>query len=412
MLVYSNLFPSLVGDIFCRGVQHICVSRSILSTASMIADHRLQRPMDRSKVQYITTIQLIQSAIREERVDEGLAIAVFLIAWGDAISSRFESCRKHIRGFYLVLQQIDKNRQTLNSALQADPPGGPRQLRVSRLIMLIWRIAVRADWIMSFYSGKPPVLPSIPAAEELNLPWVIMSTSGDAVEWAMASFALDNLSHKACRYGSQICTIWGKKDYTPDTQRNIRSLARILDVEVQDWRNHPIIQRAESIEKAAQLSFNMSSSDAHSFAAQTFLHHPRLLIINHFYANTLMFWHAISIYVSLMQDPEISATQLSPARVDHAIEICRTLAALQDVTRLSPSVYFPMFCAQIGFGGRHRLPGETDWVVRKCAELATLYPHMRESMKVYESLLDVKGNFWVELGKALRRLGWWWTDSE
>jgi hypothetical protein len=89
MLVYSNLFPSLVGDIFCGGVQHTCVSRSILSTASMIADHRLQRPMDRCKVQYITTIQLIQSAIREERVDESLAIAVFLIAWGDAISSRF-----------------------------------------------------------------------------------------------------------------------------------------------------------------------------------------------------------------------------------------------------------------------------------------------------------------------------------
>ena len=40
------------------------------------------------------------------QIDESLAIAVFLLAQINALRAEFESARKHLRGLYLVLQQM------------------------------------------------------------------------------------------------------------------------------------------------------------------------------------------------------------------------------------------------------------------------------------------------------------------
>jgi len=73
----------------------------------MLADYRLMRPMDRFYRKYILTIQLIQKALDEMRIDEGLAISVFFLAWSDAISCRFESSRKHLNGFYRLVVKLE-----------------------------------------------------------------------------------------------------------------------------------------------------------------------------------------------------------------------------------------------------------------------------------------------------------------
>jgi hypothetical protein len=76
----------------------------------MLADYRLMRPMDRFYRKYVLTIQLIQKALDEMRIDEGLAISVFFLAWSDAISCRFESSRKHLNGFYRLVVNLDEQR--------------------------------------------------------------------------------------------------------------------------------------------------------------------------------------------------------------------------------------------------------------------------------------------------------------
>src|SRR5262249_43928907 len=99
LLPYTALFPTAVGDIFARGAEHPCVRYSVISVASRVVDHRLRRPLDRFQSNYIITLQLIQKALQNLVIDEGLAIAVFLLSWIDVVRSNFDATRKHLKGF-------------------------------------------------------------------------------------------------------------------------------------------------------------------------------------------------------------------------------------------------------------------------------------------------------------------------
>src|SRR6202035_2211704 len=81
ILVYANLFPKIITDIFSRSIPHRCLRQSVLSISSWVADHRLSRPSYRFQVQYISTLQSIQKSLEKMDIDEGTAIAVFLLLY-------------------------------------------------------------------------------------------------------------------------------------------------------------------------------------------------------------------------------------------------------------------------------------------------------------------------------------------
>jgi len=145
----------------------------------------------------------------------------------------------------------------------------------------------------------------------------------------------------------------------------------------------------------------------------TFLCYPRLIVVNPFYAVHLNTWRALSIYVSLMRDPSIISTLYFSERLDQAIEICRSLAALEnDPSNRWAGKYFAMLFAKLGFGGRRYSREELDWLLECCAEWGKLFPLAWESVQAFEGLWDAHDNFWIAMNGVISRLGEWWTDRD
>jgi len=391
--------------------------------------------MDRFHRKYILTIQLIQQAIDEMEIDEGLAISVFLLAWSDAIRCRYESCRKHINGFYRVLIKIDEQNRsssttspyespTTNTDIRDSPNEIPTtspeertpRVTLSPLLLLLWKIAVRLDWNMSFWSGKPPMMPLSISDETQTRAWVQVLTSGEAVDWALAGFALDENAHRACFYGSQITALYGRTAPLGPSQQareKVSQIAKLLANQLSLWKRRPVIERAELLEEELQ-SQSRSTPSTQLSSEEIFLSYPPMFIKSPYYVNLLNIWRALTIYISLMRDPLILSPRYFSERLDHAIDICRTLAGLHnDPSHKSASKYFSIFFAKIGFGGRKHSQLEVAWLLKECEEWARLFPRIWESVSMFRSVWEADSdNFWIAMDGVVQRLGDWWTDNE
>jgi hypothetical protein len=336
--------------------------------------------MDRFQRQYIMALQSIQTAIQTLQIDEGLAVSVFLISWIDIVRGKFETTRKHLRGLRLILERLEPG--------CGNPTHGTTKL--SPLLMQIWRVAIKFDWAASIFLLVRPVFPTVPAAEDLHRRWIkTMAAAGDATEWAIAAFALDNLIHKACHFAVQVRTL--RRKNTPDIESTVLSLVTILETENSHWRQRPIIQLAELYEQAAQGILPVPS--------QQFLDYPAKAISNSFFANLLIAWRALSIYISLIREPSIGPNY--QFRFDHAVEICRTLASLaDDKSNSASSKVWILFLLGVAFGGPRRSPGESRWVRDKILEILRLVPILGAAVAAHEKLFDTEGDFWEALEKT------------
>ena len=399
ILNYIIVFPTLFGDILSRGVQDVSVRHSILSIASFLADHRLNRSIGRFELNYIKSLQVIQRSIAEVRVDESLAIAVFLIAWVDAARGQYEVCRKHLRGLSIILQQVQPICQ--NPVARTD--------RISPLIMLIWRFAIRMDCSVSFFAFQQPVFPMMPPAEDLHREWIRqVSGSSDALEWALAAFALDNLFHRTCHYAIRVHHLrGGKSGQDQEVEKKVSSIVERLQTEIIAWYRRPVIDVARRLEDAIQpVSPPPDTKDPDSPSSATssaqFLHYPELRIRNPLYANLLMTWHALSIFLSLIREPNLDLA-FSLLRFKSGVEVCRILAAIE--ADRAPAFKFhkvwAIFLAQVSFGGNRRSPREVAWLSNQINKLSISFP-LREGggLRVFERFWDAQGDFWEELAKV------------
>jgi hypothetical protein len=85
-------------------------------------------------------------------VDEGVAISIFLLAYFNVSSGEHASARKHLAGLSMVLAQLQADHLVKNGGVLSP-------YAVSPLTMLIWRMAIRMDFIMSVMYGLRPVFP-------------------------------------------------------------------------------------------------------------------------------------------------------------------------------------------------------------------------------------------------------------
>ena len=408
ILPYTGLFPSIVTDVFARCVPHITLRHSVLSISSMIADYRLQRPMIRFQIQYITSLQKIQHAIQKLSLDEGTTIAVFLILWIDVVRAELRSSRKHLRGLYLLLQALQRPHRHSQSGpgILADESGG---VGVSPLIMQIWRISIRLDFTTSLYLVEPPVFPPIPTEEQdFHRQWILLSTPNvDAAEWALAAFALDNLMHRACHVAFRARKLRKSRNYTPADETEIQAATAELEKEYQEWHQRPIVQIAEAAEQELQLASLNSSETSPSNSPSptgeeqlwTFVNYPRYRVANAFYANIAIQARTSSIYISLITHPVIGPGP-NPQRFQDAVEICRILAGLgEDRANTASSKIWAMFLAGVAFGGLRRSEMEAQWLLRSMNAIVKMFPLMKNAVKGYQNLWDAEGDYWDEMDK-------------
>lgn len=361
----------------------------------MIADYRLQRSMDRFHYNYINSLRMIQNSIQNMDVDEATTIAVFLVLWIDVVRAELRNSTKHLRGLYLLLQEIQKKHRPpgQHAGMFIDKSGG---VGVSPLIMTIWRVAIRLDWTTSLYLCSSPVFPSIPPEQQdFHKRWVILTTpDATTAEWALVTFAQDNLMHRACHLATRARLIRLSPNYNVEMEWGIVAAAEELHKENAAWHQRPIVQLAQGVEDEAQLTPPDSpSEDPYSFSD-----YPSRRIANPSYANLYISSLAASIYISLITDPRIGpGTQTN--RFMDAVRICQTLSGLKDdKSQPESSKIWIIFLAGVAFGG-YRSPRESKWLSWRINQILKSFPLMKKSVVAYEKMWNVDGDFWDEMDK-------------
>jgi len=344
VLPYFEIFPNLVGDVFQRATVDEALFHTMLSVSHLIADSRNNRSLVPAFHHQTQALSRLQEAISSIDLSETVAMSVAMITWINIIQSNRPALGQHIHGLYLIFQEIFRRNQEAGNL-------------PSPLLMQIFRFAIRMDVVVGimFFPNEPLFTPIPHNQEDYHRYWVRQSTRGEEdVEWTLASFALDNLLHRASHIAAKAYHL---PPDDPTRQSQLESWTTELLKEHSQWTQRDIILKAEMLEKSANEHLALSPSLSHNF-----LHHPALRIHNTFYGNLLNTWRMIYIFIDLILYPEIGPGQRGSKRYRCAIDICRTYASLPKMDIFPIGKIMTVFLAGVALGGKRRSPEEVEWL--------------------------------------------------
>jgi hypothetical protein len=150
---YVNLFPWTAATLFSSSNHNPALRQSVLAVAALMANGAANGAAEALK-HLQTALQLIRNRLSavDVSVDDGLAISSFLLAHFSMMLGDHATSKKHLRGMSIVLNKLDHSEGPHKESV-------PNPLTTDKLTMLIWRMAIRIDFISSIASGKEPVLP-------------------------------------------------------------------------------------------------------------------------------------------------------------------------------------------------------------------------------------------------------------
>jgi len=387
ILPYVNLFPSAPSSVFSVSLQHPALRHSILSISALIADKKSDLGRVRALDHMQKSLKHLQTSLSAVEVDEGMAISIFLLAYFNVGSGEHATARKHLHGLHMVLEQLKRDHLVRDGGL-------PSPHAISPLTMLIWRMAIRMDFIMSIMYGQPPIFPvyvrqlvhsddSIAEdQEEFHRQWITLfadrNQGPSASEWALAWFALDNTMHRACHASADALVLRRSNTTTAasqETDKLIQSSVDTLLTNHRKWRQRKVVREADAMERQGQLLATMASNMSSGFPFDTilptlqqnappatpggtplqFLHYPPERLTNFFYSNLLNHYRSIEIYISLIPKPMWGYPD--PWRLECAIDLCRTHAALgEERNFLTTGKIWGLYLAGVTFGGHELYP--------------------------------------------------------
>jgi hypothetical protein len=363
VLPYAKLFPTAVGEVFYNGIHHTALRYSILSLSAFMADRRAQRPSTRAYIHLEKSLCLLQDAISNGNIDDGVLYAVFLMVYFNIVNSDHASSRRHLQG----LQSLLDYRQRQVAAERTLTAGLGQPLIMPALTMLIRRMALRLDFVLAIFYARKPIFPHveenyrswIPLAADKNIP--------DAADWALAEFALNDILHRAAHLSYQATEMRKAPTYTTLDELIIAHGADELTSDLGSWRTRRIIQNAELTE---QIAFHKLTSEQQSMeeVPNRFLHYRPLHIENSFYALLLNQYRSAQLYISLIIHPE-QGPQPSD-RFECAVDICRTHAALTSLPQkdtIMATEIWALFISGFAFGRSY--PMECGWIKDQLAEI-------------------------------------------
>ena len=379
ILPYVNLFPSAPSSVFSVSLQHPALRHSILSISALIADKKTDRGRVRALDHLQKSLKHLQTSLSAVEVDEGMAISIFLLAYVNVGSGEHSTARKHLQGLHVVLERLKQNNLVRNSGI-------PSPYAISPLTMLIWRMAIRIDFIMSIMYGQTPIFPVYCPSlvveaddriaedlEEFHRQWITLfadrNQGPSTAEWALAWFALDNTMHRACHASADALRL--RRSHTPLRQIDsiIQSSVDTLLSHHRKWRHRKVVREADEMERQGQLlTFTSNTNVGFPFdtilptlqrtvmpttseeAPLQFLQYPPKRLTNFFYANLLNHYRSIEIYISLIPKPMWGYPD--SWRFQCAIDLCRTHAALgPERNFLTTGKIWGLYLAGITFGG-------------------------------------------------------------
>lgn len=363
VLPYAKLFPTAVGEVFYNGIHHKALRYSILSLSAFMADRRAKRPAERAYLHLQNSLRLLQDAISNGNIDDGVLYAVFLMVYFNIVNSDHASSRRHLQGLQSLLdyrqRQIATERPLSTSAGQS--------LVMPALTMLIRRMALRLDFVLAIFYARKPIFPH---TEDNYRSWIPLAASKsipDAAEWALAEFALNDILHRAAHLSFQATEMRKAPTYTTLDELIIAHGADELTSDLGSWRTRQIIQNAELGE---QIAFRKLSPEQQAMddIPHRFLHYRPLHIENPFYALLLNQYRSAQLYISLIIHPEQGPQP--PERFECAVDICRIHAALTSLPpkdTIMTTEIWALYLSGLAFGKSY--PMECGWIKEQLAEI-------------------------------------------
>jgi Fungal specific transcription factor domain len=389
VLPYARLFPTAVGEVFYNGIHHTALRHSILSLSSFMADRRAKRPATRAYQHLQKSLRLLQDAISNGNIDDGVLYAVFLMVYFNIVNSDHASSRRHLQGLQSLLDY--RQRQVAAERTLTTNMGQP--LVMPALTMLIRRMAMRLDFVLAIFYARKPIFPHteenyrswIPLAADKNIP--------DAADWAIAEFALNDILHRAAHLSYQATEMRKAPTYTTLDELIIAHGSEELTSDLGIWRTRRIIQNAELTE---QIAFQKLTPEQKAMddVPNRFLHYRPLHIENSFYALLLNQYRSAQLYISLIIHPEQGPKP--PDRFECAVDICRTHAALTSLPQKDTTMATEIWALYLaGFGFGRSYPMECGWIKEQLADIDRQegYPSAKSASDFLSSILYDKDSY-------------------
>jgi hypothetical protein len=381
ILIYANFFPAAINEIFARTIQSKPLHHIVLSMSSAFIDRHLQRSTERELVHKQEALASLQQCLSSGEITEDVAIAICLMLFMDCFSGK-ATPQAHLRGLYLVLKELHLD-SSANSPLFWD--------KVSPLVLLIWRIALRLDTMVATIQQCLPIFPPFPAEyNALQRKWAVnLAKDGRSADWAIASFALDNFYQRAVRWAREAGEMVYSAEYltNPEIRTAHEALTKLrlatLRQEHADWLQQPACISAMQLEQLAQQG-EIPSNIA------TFLDYPPVIIYDRKFNLLLNEWRAQYLFVQTFIAMPLSQRKHTRTELSHAIEVCRTHAALslEPHSKEFASEFFAMLTAGHSFVGGAQFQREFRWVYDRISEinemrhpLLTQFQHFLDKVK-------------------------------
>jgi hypothetical protein len=391
---WYELVPNATDALYTLSLENEGLRHALLATATVIRD-ALKGPeqSDQYLLERNKSLHYLQMDISQENITDALAFAVLLHISMDVLSGRMKWSQRHLRGLFLVFQRLKQ---------QANAQG--RDL--SPIVRLLQRMIVRTDLAMSsLYADENQFESLAPEEEVADRRW-LTQLSGPSkgilprnIEWILASFEVDNLMHRAYAFGRHSAEL--RATFPPDPlaaqkiENDYQSLMQGLEL----WKQRSIVVEQEDIERYARIVTPVPSDPA-----LRFLHHEPLYLQDRYYAKLLNQWRTIMIWVSLIIHPVPGPGPYSHNRYAHAVDICRTHAALGREAFVGPS-WQCLYFAGLAFGGSKLYPMESRWCLEQLELTGRVFPMVAALVKAMPSVWEADAFAWTGLADLFEGVG-------
>jgi hypothetical protein len=328
-------------------------------------------------------------------VDELLMVSVALQIATDICCGNLTAAQRHLDGLYLIYLRPKQQSKTTRTGA-AGAGGG-----LTPLARFIVRMGACVDFSSAALFNEFPRWPVLTIQDEMEDRKWLKSAGGLTkgvttvdMEWAFASFEVDNLLHSTYRFAKR-SNIYRTSGLS-DAEQKVRLEYEKLIQRYQAWKQRDLIIKQDQIERYAQISIPESVDPF-----LRFLWHEHLNIQNTYYAKILNQWRAGRLQASLVLHP-IPGPQgpHDSTRFQTAVEICRTHAALGGLGFAGPA-WQSLFYAGLAFGGDRNYPKECDWILERLRGIAETFPIISPLVERMPGAWNADVVHWNVLGNLL-----------
>jgi hypothetical protein len=390
---FYELFPNITDHIFSLSSTHDGLRHSLLATSAVIRDAFSGggEPSELYLLEKAESLRLLQHSISNDMIDELLAISVLMHISMDVLSGHLKHTKRHMRGLFLVIEQLQRRAAAAKTDL-------------SPLAALVRRMALRTDFAVCSLDGGSTEFPSTTIEDEIvDKKWLTKTTglSGNMsqknIGLALASFELDNLMHRAYAFSQRSDVLRSSGDINAEEEIQLEYQKLVQSLEW--WKQREIIREHEEVEQYGR-SVASPSTDPHT----RFLHHERLHLQSIYYAKLLNQWRMTLLWISFIVHPVPGPEPISHNRYTHAVDICRTHAALGKEGFIGPA-WQALFFAGAALGGKKRYPMESEWLLDTLRNIALAYPVLIPVMEVMPIAWESDHFHWTGLAVLYNSVG-------